>query len=119
MENPFARQPRASTTWLWQAGTGMALLFLVGAHFVAQHFVAAGGLRNFSDVVTYLHVPVILVLEVSFLVVVTTHALLGVRSILFDLGLSEDSERRVTRVLTVIGVLTVSYGIWLTWVIIR
>lgn len=119
MENQFARQPRPNATWLWQAVTGAALLLLLGLHFVAQHFVAAGGLRNFSDVVSYLRNPVILALELLFLVVVASHGLLGVRSILFDLGLSNTAERRITRALTVVGLVTVVYGVWLSWVIIR
>ncbi|HEX8919343.1 MAG TPA: hypothetical protein VF898_12625 [Chloroflexota bacterium] len=119
MENPFAREPRPSVSCLWQAATGMALLFLLGLHFVAQHFVAAGGLRSFSDVVSYLRNPVILGLELLFLVVVTSHALLGVRSILFDFGLSARMQQRVSKTLTLIGVLTATYGVWLTWVIIQ
>jgi succinate dehydrogenase hydrophobic anchor subunit len=119
MENRFAGQPRPSTAWLWQAATGGALLLLLGLHFVAQHFVAVGGLRGFSDVVAYLRNPVILGLELLFLMVVTSHALLGVRSILFDLGLSAMAERRITRALAVVGMLTMSYGMWLTWIIIR
>jgi succinate dehydrogenase membrane anchor subunit len=119
MENPFAQEPKATSTWLWQAFTGVGLVLLLGLHFIANHFIAKGGLRDFADVVAYLRTPVILVLEVLFLIVVTTHALLGVRAILLDLGLSDHVEKRLSQVLTILGVLTVGYGLWLTWVIIQ
>ncbi len=58
--------------------------------------------------------PIIILLEVAFLIVVSTHALLGVRSILFDTGLSPQSERRVSAFLALLGVIIVVYGIGLT-----
>jgi len=97
----------------------VGLVLLLGLHFIANHFIAKGGLRDFADVVAYLRTPIILVLEVLFLIVVTTHALLGVRAILLDLGLSDRVEKLLSQMLSVLGVLTVGYGLWLTWVIIR
>ena len=119
MENPFAEEPKATSAWLWQVFTGVGLLILLGVHFIANHFIAKGGLRNFTDVAAYLRNPIILGLELLFLVFVTTHALLGVRAILLDLGFSEHTEKRLSQVLTGVGVLTVGYGLWLTWVIIH
>jgi succinate dehydrogenase hydrophobic anchor subunit len=119
MENPFAQVSKASLSWLWQVFTGVALVLLLGLHLIANHFIAQGGLRDFADVVAYLRTPVILVLEVLFLIVVATHAMLGVRAIVLDFGLSDRAEKRLSRALTVIGVLTVGYGLWLTWVIIH
>jgi succinate dehydrogenase hydrophobic anchor subunit len=119
MENPFAQEPRASSSWLWQVITGVGLALLLGLHFIANHFIATGGLRDFADVVSYLRTPIILVFEVLFLAVVATHAMLGVRAILLDFGLSDRAEKRLSQALTAMGVLTVGYGLWLTWVIIR
>ncbi len=119
MENPFAQEPKASSTWYWQMITGVALVLLLGLHFIANHFIAAGGIRNFADVITYLRNPIILVLEVLFLVTVATHAMLGVRAIVMDFGISSQAEKRLSQALTVIGVLTVGYGLWLTWAIIH
>jgi succinate dehydrogenase hydrophobic anchor subunit len=119
MDNPFAQEPKATSAWLWQAFTGVGLVILLGLHLIANHFIVKGGLRDFADVVAYLRTPVILVLEVLFLIFVTTHAMLGVRAILLDFGLSERAEKRLSQALTVIGVLTVGYGLLLTWVIIH
>ena len=119
MENPFAEEPKPTAAWLWQVFTGIGLVILLGLHFIANHFIAKGGLRDFADVVAYLRNPVILVLEILFLLCVTSHALLGVRAILVDLGLSERAEKRVSQALTLLGVLTVGYGLWVTWAVIR
>lgn len=112
-------QKRSTLGWFWQAVTGIVLLLLVGAHFVAHHFIAEGGLRDFNQVIEYLGNPIIIVLELAFLVTVTFHALLGARSILFDLGLSARWERRVSMGLTIVGMLTVLYGFWLTYAILN
>lgn len=117
--NRFERRQPPSWGWFWQAATGLGLIILLALHMIANHFVAEGGIRDFAGVVEYLRNPIIIVLEVLFLITVTSHALLGVRAILFDLGLSERAEKRVTGLLTVIGVLTVAYGLWLTWTITR
>jgi succinate dehydrogenase/fumarate reductase cytochrome b subunit len=54
-----------------------------------------------------------------FLICVTAHALLGVRAVLFDFGFGDRAERLMNQALAVVGVLTVGYGLWLTWIIIR
>jgi len=118
MEEMYLRERRPAWAWVWQSITGILLLLLAGLHMIAHHFVAEGGIRDFAGVIDYLRNPVVVVLEVAFLITVTAHALLGVRSILFDLGLSARAERAVTWVMWMVGVLTVVYGLWLTWTII-
>jgi len=101
--------------WLLQVITGGALLVLVVVHLVAQHFVveAPGGLRDYAQVLAYLGNPVMVVIESLFLVAVTWHAMLGVRSILLDLGLGDVGRRRVGVGVTALGVLTLGYGAWM------
>jgi succinate dehydrogenase hydrophobic anchor subunit len=110
---PAARpsSPR-SRSWRWTSLTGVSLLVLVTAHMVAQHFVLeqTGGLRTYQQVLEYISNPIMFVIESLFLVVVTWHAMLGLRSVLFDFGLSAVTRRRVSRGLTVLGVATVAYG---------
>ncbi len=112
--------PQGKSQWLWlaQAASGIALVGLVGAHLVAQHYLAAGGLRTYTEVVDYLRQPIALGLELAFLVVVTAHALLGVRAVLVDLGLSRRIQQSVDIGLWVIGFAIVAYGMQLTWQII-
>ncbi len=107
--------------WLWllQSLSGVTLIVLVGAHLTAQHYLAAGGLRTYAEVVSYLRQPVALGLELSFLVVVTGHALMGVRAILGDLSLSPRLRRSTDMALWAIGFVTVLYGLQLTWQVIQ
>jgi succinate dehydrogenase / fumarate reductase membrane anchor subunit len=118
---PASEHAEAGRDWSWvlQAVTGAAVLVLVSVHMIANHFVVPDGLRDFTEVVAYLSNPAIVALEVTFLVTVTWHALLGVRAVLFDFGFSSRIERWITRALAVIGMLTVGYGFWLTTVIVR
>jgi succinate dehydrogenase hydrophobic anchor subunit len=106
-------------TWRWTAATGIALLVLVTIHMVAHHFVVEeiGGLRSYDDVIAYISNPVIFVIEGIFLVVVTIHAMLGLRSVLFDLGLGASRRRLVDRGLLGLGVLTIAYGLVLIGVL--
>ncbi len=114
---PSQDEPKQSWGWMLQAVSGMLVLVLVTLHMIANHFVVKSGLRDFADVVAYLSNPVVVVLEVLFLVVVTWHGLLGLRAVLFDFGFSRRSESWITRILWVVGVAIVVYGLWLTWVI--
>lgn len=108
-----------SRTWKATAYSGVALLALVTMHMVAHHFVVeeVGGLRTYAQVLDYVANPVIFVLEILFLVIVTTHSMLGLRSVLFDFGLSARTKRRVARGLLVLGVVTIAYGVTLIGVL--
>jgi succinate dehydrogenase / fumarate reductase membrane anchor subunit len=116
--NVSSRQTNASLGWLAQAVSGIALLLLLTLHMVANHFVVPGGLQTYQDVIDYLANPLILVFEVLFLVFVTAHALLGVRAVIFDTGISTRARNRISTILAVLGVVTVAYGLWLTFVIV-
>ncbi len=109
---------RSGGTWLFQALTGLLVILLLGLHMVAQHFLAAGGLRNYQEVLAYIRTPIILVLELVFLFVVTYHALLGIRAIVADLNLARRVTDGINMVLTVLGVVAVLYGCYLTYVLL-
>jgi succinate dehydrogenase hydrophobic anchor subunit len=110
---------RRSRTWRATAYSGVALLVLVTIHMVAHHFVVeeVGGLRTYRQVLDYIANPVIFVIEVLFLVVVTIHAMLGLRSVLFDFGLSARAKRLVARGLVALGIATIAYGVTLIGVL--
>lgn len=101
-----------SRSWRWTAWSGVALLVLVTVHMVAHHFVVeqVGGLRTYHQVLEYIGNPWIFTIEAIFLVVVTVHAMLGLRSVVLDLGLSASMKRWLERGLVVLGVATVAYG---------
>ena len=85
---------RGSLAWVYQAISGALVLVLITLHMVAQHFLVSTGLRNFADVIAWLSNPIMVVIEVLFLVVVTWHGLLGLRAVIFDCdGVLFDSWR--------------------------
>ncbi|MEO8423972.1 MAG: hypothetical protein ABI595_08665 [Actinomycetota bacterium] len=110
---------RRSRTWKATASSGAALLVLVTVHMIAHHFVVeeVGGLRTYAQVLDYISNPIMFAIEILFLVVVTTHAMLGLRSVLFDFGLSTRVKRLVARGLLALGIVTVAYGVTLIGVL--
>ncbi len=105
---------RGMLVWIVQASSGVLLVGAIALHWFAQHLVVEGGLREYSQVVSYLREPFVLVLETSFLVVVSTHALLGLRAIVMDLGPAKRVERLVNLGLGLAGIGIVAYGVELT-----
>jgi succinate dehydrogenase / fumarate reductase membrane anchor subunit len=118
VEKQLTRERASSWSWILQAFTGIMLVVLLGLHMVVQHFVVTGGLRQYQQVVQYISNPFVFLLEIAFLIIVTWHALLGVRAVILDLGLKPASERRVTAILSIVGVIVVAYGIWLSATIV-
>ena len=119
VNNPYApgvragRPGMAGALWLVQALSGILLVALLALHMIAHHFVVEGGLRDYEQVLDYIASPVIFLLEIVFLVVVTAHAMLGVRAILLDLGPGPGARRAIDIAVTVFGVVAAGYGIWL------
>ncbi len=104
--------------WIWQAVTGVLLVILLGLHMVEQHFIAEGGLRTYDEVIAYMQHPWVVVWEVVFLFVVVIHAMLGVRAIVLDTGLSPRAARRLTIALVIVGAGLIGYGLYLTFALL-
>lgn len=109
---------RAGALWLIQAFSGFLLVALLLLHMIAHHFVVEGGLRNYQEVIAYVANPAIFTITLIFLVVVTIHALLGLRAILVDLSPSPGTMRAINWLLALGGVAIVVYGVWLELAII-
>lgn len=107
---------RQSLAWIGQAVSGVVLIVILGLHMFFQHFASAG-LLSAAEIVTHVSNPAIFILELLFIVVVTYHALLGLRAVIFDLKLSETARRRVSWGLTAVGLVTVIYGVILAYLI--
>ena len=107
------RRDAAGTVWIIQAISGLLLIFLLGLHMIAHHFIVDGGLRNFEEVIAYISNPIIFILEVLFLIVVAPHAMLGMQGIVLDLGPSEGTTRIINWVFGILTILIIAYGIWL------
>lgn len=109
----------AGALWLVQAFSGLLLVLLLLLHMIAHHFVVEGGLRNYQEVVDYVSNPAIFTITIVFLIVVSIHALLGLRALVMDLGPKESTMRVVNWILVVVGVAMVIYGVWLEVTITR
>jgi succinate dehydrogenase hydrophobic anchor subunit len=112
-----ARPARGRQTLVWRitAVTGIGLLVLLTVHMVAHHFVveSTGGLRTYEQVLDYVANPAIFVVESLFLVFATVHAMLGLRSVLYDVATGARARAWISRGLAALGVLTVAYGFFL------
>ena len=110
-------RPGLSQTLVWRltAFTGIGLFVLLAVHMVAHHFVvkSTGGLRTYDQVLDYLANPVIFVVECLLLGFITIHAMLGLRSVLFDLTTGARARARISRGLVALGALTIGYGLFL------
>jgi succinate dehydrogenase / fumarate reductase membrane anchor subunit len=104
---------RAATLWITQAITGLLLIVILTLHMISHHFVVEGGLRDYQQVLVYVQNPLVFVLELVFIVIATAHALLGVRAVILDIGLSDGAKRTLNWILAIVGAITLVYGIWL------
>ncbi len=102
-------------TWLWLAKiiTGALVITLLFVHFIVNHYTAPTGLLSYREVVVYLSNPWIALMESAFLVIVVAHALIGLRSIILDLKPPRMLLTAVNWVFSIVGVVSIIYGIWL------
>lgn len=119
METTRPSQNREKTwLWLYKIIAGLLIVLLLGLHFIVNHLVAPQGLLSWSDVVAYYQNPIIPIIEVIFLIVVVSHALIGLRSIVLDLNPSAAVVRSLDILFVLVGVVSIVYGIWLVTVVI-
>jgi len=102
-------QVRQTLSWIGQAASGILLIVVLLLHLIFQHF--STGLLSASEVFQHIANPAIFALEILFIIVVTYHALLGIRAVIFDLKLTDTTRRRITAGLTILGVVTIIYGV--------
>ena len=57
LEEMATRRDRSGSLWLVQAFSGLLLVFILGAHMIAHHFIVEGGLRDYEPV-SYTHLDV-------------------------------------------------------------
>jgi succinate dehydrogenase hydrophobic anchor subunit len=115
MQKHISLPKKNEGVWLWLVKiiAGLLVIVVLGIHFVINHAVAPGGLLSYQDVINYYKVPVVPVMEVTFLVIVVVHALLGLRSILLDLSPTEVLRQWMDRIFVVLGACAIIYGAWL------
>ncbi len=115
MANYTSKPKNNEGIWLWLVKiiAGLLVIVVLGIHFVINHAVAPGGLLSYQDVINYYNVPIVPIMEFIFLVVVITHALLGLRSILLDLDPAPRIRKVLDIALLLLGATGMIYGTWL------
>jgi succinate dehydrogenase / fumarate reductase membrane anchor subunit len=118
MQIAAVSRPREGA-WLWLAKvlTGVLVFALLIIHLVVNHLVAAGGLLSYADVLAYYAHPIVPLMEGTFLILVVTHALLGVRGIVLDMSPAPAIMRWVDVLLCGAGALATGYGLWLLYML--
>jgi succinate dehydrogenase / fumarate reductase membrane anchor subunit len=101
--------------WLWLlkvlSGLGIVIVLLI--HLIVNHLTAPEGLLTHADVVAYYMNPLIVIMEAVFLILVVSHSLIGLRSVILDLNPSRGVLRLVNVSLFIVGIISTVYGIWL------
>ncbi len=106
--------------WLWMIKIfgGVLIVVILIIHLIVNHFIAEGGLLTYADVVRYYSNPIIPIMEISFLILVVSHSLIGLRSIILDLKPARSLLTAVNWIFAVVGVVSIVYGIWLVMSIV-
>lgn len=105
--------------WLFKIFAGLMLVLLLAVHFVMNHMVAPGGLLSYAEIIGYYQTWFVPGMEILFLLLVISHALVGLRSILLDLNPSDGLLRAANLILLLVGLGFSIYGIWLVIVIVQ
>jgi succinate dehydrogenase hydrophobic anchor subunit len=118
MEIPSVPKPREGAwLWMYKIFAGLMIVIILAIHLIINHLVAPSGLLSYEDVVRYYNNPLIVVMEIIFLVFVVSHALVGMRSILLDLNPSDRILRLADVFMIGLGTVSIAYGTWLALVI--
>lgn len=99
--------------WLAKILTGVLLIVVIIIHQIANHLVVEGGLMTYADVVAYFQNPIIVAMEIFFVIFVVAHALLGLRSVILDLNPSRGVLSIVNGLFVLLGSGAIIYGIYL------
>jgi succinate dehydrogenase hydrophobic anchor subunit len=114
---PVSGPRPGENTWLWliKIVTGPLLLVILGLHLTVNHYLGSmsSGLMTYDDVIRYFQNPLIVAIEILFLVTVVTHSLIGFHGILLDLHPPRNVLLIFTWLHVILGVSAVGYGVWL------
>ena len=114
----YVSAPRpGETTWIWlvKIVTGPLLILVLILHLTVNHYIGSmpSGLMTYDDIIRYYQNPIIPAIEILFLILVVTHSLIGLRGIVLDMNPSRQVLSVVTWLMSLLGIASVFYGIWL------
>ncbi len=99
---------RESTLWTWHLIAGAVILVLLGIHMFIMHLgdffgAVEGDVLAFSSVMERSKDIAFVVIYVLLLGAALYHGLYGLRTIIFELNLSEKAERAITALIVLAG----------------
>jgi succinate dehydrogenase / fumarate reductase membrane anchor subunit len=106
--------------WLWfyKMVSGPLIIVILVIHFIVNHLAPAeGGLMTWEMVVAYYQNPIIPIMEGLFLILVVSHSLIGLRSIVLDLKPSRSVLKVVDWGFGLLGAGFIVYGLWLLYAV--
>lgn len=114
IESKSVQKPDEGTgLWLVKVILGIFIIVLLSVHLIVNHYVGEGALLTWQNVVDYFSNPWIVFMEITFLIVVVSHSLIGVRSIFLDLNPARGSMKIIDWFLFILGTGSIIYGVWL------
>jgi len=120
LQKSLSAPKTGENTWLWllKLVTGPLILVLIVVHFVVNHYIGSNGLLTYREILNYYRIWIVPIMEGLFLVLVVSHALLGLRSIILDMHPSRSVLNLINWLFLIAGVVSVVYGIWLIRVVV-
>lgn len=120
MQNTLA-QPKPAENylpWLIKIVSGVLIFAVLIIHFAVHHLLGANGLLSHAEIVSYYHSTLFVpMMQGFFLVFAVVHSLLGSRSIILDLRPSPRVLKVLDFFLIIIGLVAITYGIWLLFAV--
>lgn len=113
---------RETKYWTWHILAGIIILVLLGIHMITMHldailgwFNPAGGEAiDWNNVITRAKMVIYAVIYIALLMVALYHGLYGFRTILFELGPKQGTQRLINILFLIIGICLFALGSWVT-----
>lgn len=113
---------RETKYWTWHILAGMIILVLLGIHMITMHLDAILGWFNpsggeaidWDNVIARAKLIIYAIVYIALLVVALYHGLYGFRTILFELGPKQGTQRFINILFLVVGICLFALGSWVT-----
>ncbi len=116
------REVRSSTGSIgrmFQAASGLFLIFFLGVHLYVAHIDFGHPIQFFTSVIENMHNPWWLAFFIVFVWVISYHAVNGLGGIIKDLTMSEKGKSYVNMGMLALYIVTVIYGTILAILVAR
>ncbi len=108
-----------SVSRMFQAASGLFLMFFVGVHLYVAHIDFGHPIQFFNQVIQNMHNPWWLAFFIVFVWVISYHAVNGLGGILKDLNMSQKAKGYLNYALVALYFVTVVYGTILAVLVAR